>query len=41
MAADADASLEVRDPDAITVQIERTCEELARTLDAIAESRTG
>jgi len=37
MAADAGAPVEVRDPGAITIQIERTCEELARTLDAIAD----
>ena len=34
--ADTDAALEVRDPDALVNEIERTRENLARTIDAIA-----
>jgi hypothetical protein len=34
--ADTDAALEVRDPDALVDEIERTRENLARTIDAIA-----
>ena len=35
--ADTDAALEVRDPDTLVNEIERTRENLARTIDAIAE----
>ena len=34
--ADTDAALEVRDPDTLVNEIERTRENLARTIDAIA-----
>ena len=35
--AEAETSLAERDPDALAVRIERTREELARTIDAIAD----
>ncbi len=35
--ADADTSLAERDPDALEKEIERTREELARTIDTIAD----
>jgi hypothetical protein len=35
--ADTDAALEVRNPDTLVDEIERTRENLARTIDAIAE----
>ncbi len=35
--ADEDTSVAERDPDALAVQIERTREELARTIDTIAD----
>lgn len=35
--ADADTSLAARDPDALEKEIERTREELARTIDTIAD----
>jgi hypothetical protein len=34
---DADTSVAERDPDALATQIERTREELARTIDSIAD----
>jgi Protein of unknown function (DUF3618) len=37
MVADADTSLARRDPDALEKEIERTREELARTIDIIAD----
>ena len=35
--ADSETSLAEQDPDALAIQIERTREELARTIDAIAD----
>ena len=35
--ADSDAAVEVRDPDALVTEMERTRENLARTIDAIAD----
>jgi hypothetical protein len=35
--ADTDTALEARDPDTLVTQMERTREDLARTIDAIAD----
>ena len=35
--ADTDTALEVRDPDTLVTEMERTRENLARTIDAIAD----
>ncbi|HEV2451613.1 MAG TPA: DUF3618 domain-containing protein [Streptosporangiaceae bacterium] len=35
--ADTDTALEVRDPDKLVTEMERTREDLARTIDAIAD----
>jgi Protein of unknown function (DUF3618) len=35
--ADTDTALEPRDPDALVTEIERTRDDLARTIDAIAD----